>query len=340
MRRILFIAIASLIALGIAAYAVYYFTTARYIQTTDNAYVEADITVVAPKVAGYVARLDVTDNQPVRAGDALLTIDDRDYRAALARASAEVARQRDAILTARATATAGGSQVGVGEASLSAARAELVRAQADVARFTTLRRQGWVSKAALDVRVADAASRAAAVRQARATIAASTASARAMTAGTGGAEASLKGALAAEEAARLDLLQTVLRAPVDGIVGNRTVRAGQYLRPGQQALAIVPLGAVYVVANFKETQIGAMRPGMAVRLHADAYKGQEIAGRIVSLSPAAGSRFSVLPPENATGNFTKIVQRLPVKVALGALPKGVRLVPGMSVEASVDVRGE
>ncbi len=339
MRRILFIVIAAGIALGIAAYAVYYFTTGRYIQTTDNAYVEADIAVIAPKVAGYVARLDVTDNQAVKAGDALLTIDDRDYRAALARASAEVARQRDAILTARATATAGSSQVGVGEATLTAARAELVRAQADVARFSTLRKQGWVSKAALDVRVADAASRAAAVAQAQASIAATRSSARAMTAGTGGAQASLKGALATEEAARLDLANTVLRAPVDGTVGNRSVRVGQYLRTGQQALAIVPLGVVYVVANFKETQIGAMRPGMTVKLRADAYKGTEISGRIVSLSPAAGSRFSVLPPENATGNFTKIVQRLPVKVTLDPLPQGVRLVPGMSVEASVDVRG-
>ena len=340
MRRILFIGIVAAIVLALAGYGYYYFTVGRYIQTTDNAYVEADIAVIAPKVAGYVADVRVTDNQAVHAGDPLLVIDRRDYDVAATRAAAEAARLRDLIETARATASAGGSQVGVGEAGLRAAEAEAVRARADVARFEKLRQQGWVSKAALDVRVAEAASRDAAIAQARATIAAARDTARAARSGTGGAQAQLQGAQASIAAARLDLDNTVVRAPVDGTVGNRTVRVGQYLRVGQQVMVIVPLARVYVVANFKETQIAAMHPGMAVTLKVDAYKGDPVRGRIVSLSPAAGSRFSVLPPENATGNFTKIVQRVPVKVALDALPAGLRLVPGMSVEASVDVRGE
>ncbi len=339
MRRILFLSIAGLLALAAIAYAVYYFTTGRYIQTTDNAYVEADIAVIAPKIDGYVATVAVTDNQPVKAGDALFTLDDRDYRAALAKTTAEVARLRDAINTASSTASAGGSQIGEAQASLLAARAEAARARADVARFGTLLKQGWVSKANYDVKVADAESRDAAVAQAQAAIAAARSSASASRSGTGGARASLAGAQASVAAAQLDLGNTVIRAPVDGVVGNRTVRTGQYLRIGQQALVVVPLARVYVVANFKETQIGRMHAGQRVELKADAYKGQTVTGHIVSLSPAAGSRFSVLPPENATGNFTKIVQRVPVKVQLDPLPKGVRLVPGMSVEASVDVRG-
>jgi len=337
-RRSLFIVMAVLIVCAGIAYGVYYFITGRYIQHTDNAYVEADIAVIAPKVAGYVRAVPVADNQIVRAGDALLVIDDSDYRAALARAQAEVAHQRQSIGSARATAAAGNSQIGEAEAAVTAAQAEAVRARADVARFETLRRQGWVSKAALDVRIADAASRTAAVAQSQAAVAAARSNERASRAGTGGAEAQLAGAQAGLEAARLDLANTVVRAPVTGSVGNRSARVGQYLRTGQQAMVVVPLGAVYVVANFKETQIGAMRPGMPVELQFDAYRDAHVDGRIVSLSPAAGSRFSMLPPENATGNFTKIVQRVPVRISLGKLPAGLRLVPGMSVEASVDVR--
>lgn len=338
MRRILFIGIALAILLGAVAYGVYYFTTGRYIQSTDNAYVEADIAVIAPKVAGYVRAVPVTENQPVRAGDPLLVIDDSDYRAAVARARADVSRQRQGIGGARATASAGLSQVGEREATVVAAQAEVVRARADVSRFATLRKQGWVSQATLDVRIADAASREAAVAQARAAVAAARASERASEAGTGGAQAQLTGALASLDAAQLDLVNTVVRAPVAGTVGNRSARVGQYLRTGQQAMVVVPLGAVYVVANFKETQIGDMHPGLPVKLRFDAYKDATVEGRIVSLSPAAGSRFSMLPPENATGNFTKIVQRMPVRIALGRLPPGLRLVPGMSVEVSVDVR--
>ena len=338
MRRILFTAIAALLGLAAVGYAVYYFTTGRYIQSTDNAYVEADIAVIAPKVAGYVLSVPVGDNQAVKAGDALLVIDPSDYKAALAKAEAEVSRQRGGIDTARATAAAGGSQVGEARAQLIAAQAERVRAEADVERYGVLRRQGWVSKAALDVKVSDAASRAAVVEQMRAAITAAQSSERAANSSTGGARAQLQGAQAAADAARLDLGNTVLRSPVDGVVGNRTVRVGQYARTGQQLMVIVPVKQVYVVANFKETQVGKMHPGMPVELKVDAYRGDVVRGRIVSLSPAAGSRFSVLPPENATGNFTKIVQRVPVKVALVGTPAGLRLVPGMSVEASVDVR--
>ena len=338
MRRFIFPAIAGLILLAGIAYAVYWFTTGRYIQSTDNAYVEADIAVVAPKVAGYVASVPVTDNQSVRRGDALLVIDDRDYRAAVARAAAEVDRLTRSVATARATATAGGSQIAEAQAQVVAARAEQDRSSADVRRYGTLYKERWVSKAALDVKVADAASRAAAVRQAESAVAAARAQLAAANASTGGAGSAVAGARAALESARLDLANTVVRAPIDGVVGNRSARPGQYARIGQQAMVVVPVQAVYVVANFKETQIGRMQPGQPVELTADAWKDTRLAGRILSFAPASGSRFSVLPPENATGNFTKIVQRVPVKVAIDSVPAGVRLVPGMSVQARIDVR--
>ena len=146
---------------------------------------------------------------------------------------------------------------------------------------------------------------------------------------------------AAVEAARLTLDYTVIRAPVAGIVGNRTVRAGEYVRAGQRLMAIVPVADAYVVANFKETQVGTMRPGQQVTLKLDAWPDAPLTGRILSFAPASGSRFAILPPENATGNFTKIVQRVPVKIAVvRPLPPGVRLTPGLSVEATVDTRSD
>ena len=338
MRRFLFPAIAGLIVLAGLGYAIYWFTTGRYIQTTDNAYVEADIAVIAPKVAGYVASVPVTDNQPVHRGDPLLFLDNRDYRAAADRAAAEVDRLTRSVATARATASAGGSQIAEAQAQVAAARAELARSTADVRRYATLFKERWVSKAALDVKVADAASRAATVRQAESAVAAARAQVVAADASTGGAGSAVTGARAALAAARLDLANTVVRAPIDGVVGNRTARPGQYARIGQQVMVVVPLQAVYVVANFKETQIGRMQPGQRVELTADGWKDVKLQGRILSFAPASGSRFSVLPPENATGNFTKIVQRVPVKVAIDRVPSGVRLVPGMSVEARIDVR--
>ena len=339
MRRFLLPAIAALIVLTGLGYAIHWFTTGRYIETTTNAYVEADIAVIAPKVAAYVTAVAVTDNQPVKKGDALLVLDDRDFAAAAARAEADVARLQGSVATARATAVAGGSMIAEAEASVAAAQAEAGRAGADVKRFATLYRERWVSKAALDVKTAEAASRNAAVRQAQSAVAAARAQLVAADASTGGAGSAVAGARATLAAARLDLANTVIRAPVDGVVGNRSVRPGQYARVGQQLMVVVPVQAVYVVANYKETQIGRMRTGQRVELTADAWRDTVLTGRILSFSPASGSRFSVLPPENATGNFTKIVQRLPVKIALDRVPAGIRLAPGMSVETRIDIRG-
>ena len=282
----------------------------------------------------------MTDNQAVVPGAVLVTIDDADFRVAVARAEAERARLLASSGTARATAAAQGSMIAEAQAALVAARAEAVRAESDRARFATLLKERWVPRATYETKAAEAASRTAAVAQAEAAIAAARANRTAAVSGQGGAGAAVEGADTALAQARLDLANTVLHAPLAGVVGNKTVRVGQYVKVGQQLMVVVPLGAVYVTANFKETQIGGMKPGQPVELAIDAYKKAGVAGRIASISPASGSRFSILPPENATGNFTKIVQRVPVKIVLDHPPADLRLVPGMSVEARVDVRSE
>lgn len=325
-----------LLALGVA---IWWFTQGRYVESTDNAYVEADIAVIAPKVPGYVASVPVTDNQPVKAGDPLLTIVDADYRAALAKAEAEVDRQRRALGTAAATVTAQQSGISEAEAALRSAEAQAVRARADAARAADLVKAGWATKALMDSRTAEAKAAEAAIASARAAVSMARAQTTAASGSEGGAGAALRAAIAARDAAALDLANTVIRSPVDGVVGNRSARVGQYARQGLQLMVVVPLDAAYVVANFKETQIARMKPGMPVTLKVDAFPDVAMKGRLLSLSPAAGSRFSLIPPENATGNFTRIVQRVPVKVEIvRPLPQGVRLVPGLSVTASIDLR--
>jgi membrane fusion protein (multidrug efflux system) len=339
MQRFIFPALIGTLLLLSLAGGAWWFLEGRHIRVTDNAYVEADIAVIAPRVAGYLAEVAVTDNQPVKRGDLLARIDEADFRAALARADAEVERVRRAGGAARATAEAGRSGVAESEAELAAAEAEVARARADMARAEELLRRGFATRALLDQRQAELGAAEARVSERRAAIATARAS---RTAASGMAEsesAAFRAALAAREAAALDLANATLRSPIDGIVGNRTARTGQYARVGQQLMVVVPVAEAYLVANFKETQVAGMRVGQPVSVTLDAFPDQRLAGRILSFAPASGSRFSVIPPENATGNFTRVVQRLPVKIAIDRpLPEGVRLVPGLSAEVRVDMR--
>lgn len=341
MRRNIFLVLLGLVVLAVLGYGFYWFTTGRYIESTDNAYVEADIAVIAPRVPGYIREVRVDDNQPVAKGDALVTLEDADYRARLAQAEAQLAAGRSAIGTAEAQTSGRAQAIREAEAALTAAEAEARRAETDRARLQQLLKDGFVSRQRYDVAVAEAASRRAAVAQARASAAAARAGVTGATTERSTAVASSRAAAAQVEAARYDLENTVIRAPIAGVVGNRSARVGQYVRAGQQLVVIVPILQVYVIANFKETQVARMVPGQPVTLAVDAYPDREVRGHIASLSPAAGSRFSILPPENATGNFTKIVQRVPIKILIDRpLPAGMRLVPGMSVEASVDIRAK
>jgi membrane fusion protein (multidrug efflux system) len=332
----LLLALLALLAVGGG---LWWFLEGRHWQSTDNAYVEADMAVIAAKVAGYVASVDVADNQPVKAGDPLVHIVDSDYRAALARAEAEVDRLAGERGAAGARTLAQISSIVEAEAALRAAEAEARRAAADAARAEGLLRQGFATRALVDARRAEAESTVAMVGEKRAAVAAARAGRQAASGSAAGAGGALKAAVAQREAARLDLENTVIRAPFDGVVGNRSVRPGQFARPGQQLMVIVPVEEAYLVANFKETQISGLKPGMPVEVTLDAFPDQPLAGRIDSFSPASGSRFSVIPPENATGNFTRIVQRVPVKITLQRpLPEGVKLVPGLSAKVRADTR--
>ena len=341
MRRIIFLALVALVALAVIGYAIYWFSTGRYIESTENAYVEADIAVIAPRVAGYIRTVHVADNQPVRRGDVLVTLEDTDYRAHVASAEAQLSAGRSAIGTAEAMTASRSAAIREAEAALAAAQAEATRSETDRARLAKLLADGFVSRQRYDVAVAEAASRRAAVAQARATVAAARSGVSGATSERSTAAASSRAAAAEAEAARYELENTVIRAPIDGVVGNRFARVGQYVRPGQQLMAVVPVAQVYVVANFKETQVARMSPGQPVKIAVDAYPDREVRGHVDSLSPAAGSRFSILPPENATGNFTKIVQRLPIRITLDRpIPSDMRLFPGMSVEVNLDVRAK
>jgi membrane fusion protein (multidrug efflux system) len=330
-----------------------YQTVWAHQESTDNAYVRADITPVAARLEGYVSALNVTDNQKVKAGDVLMVIDPADAQARVARAEAELATAQAQLATLGAASRsavaelgAQGGAIGQAAARLNAARATASRASADETRFAALAEKGWATRARLDQVRAEAQSARADIAAAQAALSAERGRSGALSAGTVGAEAEIvagrarvQAARAALEAAKLELGRTIVRAPVDGVVGNRAVRQGQLVRPGQQLLAIVPVQAAYVVANFKETQVGKMRVGAPVTVEVDAYPGMEIKGRIESLAPASGAQFALIPTDSATGNFTKIVQRVPVKIAVepGALAAQL-LRPGLSVEATVDTR--
>jgi len=338
-QRFIFPVLLGALLLALAGGGLWWWLEGRHWRSTDNAYVEADIAVIAAKVPGYIATVPVADNQPVKKGDPLATIIDADYRAAFAKANAEVERQRGARGSATAEVAVETSSVTESEAALRSAEADARRAAADAARAENLLAQGWVTRATVDARRAEAETTAAMVAEKRAAIQSARAQRQVATGSEGSAGAGLKAALAVRDAAALDLENTVIRSPTDGIVGNRSARPGQFARSGQQLMVVVPAAEAFLVANFKETQIAGMKPGMAVSITLDAYPASPLTGRIDSFSPASGSRFSIIPPENATGNFTRIVQRLPVKILLDKpLPQGVQLTPGLSAKVEVDLR--
>ncbi len=337
-RKLLLLALLCGLLLFGAYKAFKWFTMGRFIQTTENAYVEADISVIAPKVQGYVREVLVKDNQPVRAGDILVRIDDSDLRAKLAQAQAAVATRRAGIENASASSTRQQSVIAAARAEIESKQAEGRRAKADLARFEQLRKDGWASQQRLQQVEADARKASADVANAAAGLGGQKSQLNVLSSQAKIALAYYKEAMAAVDVAQLELDNSVLRAPIDGVIGNKVVRVGQFVRPGTILMAVVPLSDVYVTANFKETQLAKVRVGQKVSLHIDAYEDETFEGVIDSISPAAGSRFSILPPENATGNFTKVVQRLPVKIRLINVPKNDRLTPGLSVEVSINTQ--
>ncbi|AWK88728.1 HlyD family secretion protein [Azospirillum thermophilum] len=339
-RKIILSGVAAAVLLG-GGYAGWdWWTEGRFIESTDNAYVQGDITVVSPKVSAYVREVRVAENQQVRTGDVLVVLDDQDFRAKVAEAEAAVAAQKAALGTLDSKLELQKALIEQAAATLASAEAEQRRAQQDFERTRSLASDSWTSRQKLETADADLRKAVAQVAKSRAALAAEKDQTDVLRATRAETEARLQQVQATLQSARNDLTNTVIHAAVDGVVGNRGVQVGQYARPGVQLLSLVPLPDVYVVANFKETQLSRMRPGQTVTLSVDAFPGRHLEGRVESFAPASGSKFSLLPPENATGNFTKIVQRVPVRIAVPSdNPLTGLLRPGLSVVAEVDTRG-
>jgi membrane fusion protein (multidrug efflux system) len=316
-----------------------YWFTHRHIQTTDDAYVASDITALSAKVAGYIAAVDVEDNQPVKKGDVLVRLESRDYEARRDQAQALAQARRMALAQFEAQLKQQGAQVRAAGADVSAAAADTERAKLDFERAQKLVKNEFASRQKLDLTQADSERTAAQLKRAKANVDAAQGQIGVLLAGLAQAKALAEEAEAQLELAQIDLDNTVIRAPVDGIIGNRSAQAGEYVRPGTQLLVVVPVDHVWIEANFKETQLTHMKPGQTVSIKIDAFPDQPLTGHVESIAPASGAKFSLLPPENATGNFTKVVQRVPVRISL---PKEStlqgRIMPGLSAVVGVDTQ--
>jgi membrane fusion protein, multidrug efflux system len=331
-------ALAAALLLALALYAgVRWIVHGRFIESTDDAYLRADLVTVAPRVSGYVDAIYVTENQKVRAGQPLLRIDVRSYRDALAQQTATVdARLADVKALERQIEQQQAS-VAQSRAQLLGARANAAFAQKEAERYKSLRDQG----AETDERYAQAANERnqteAAALAAAASLRVAESEVATLESQSDQMRAQLEAARAAANTARVNLDDTLIRASIDGRIGDDTARLGEFVQPGTRLMSIVPVRQIYVVANFKETQLRRMRIGQPARIRIDALGDQEIEGHLESFSPGTGAEFALLPPENATGNFIKIVQRVPVRLRLEAPERlAERLLPGLSANVSVD----
>ena len=316
-----------------------WWTNGRFMVSTEDAYVQADITILSAKVSGYVDSVAVSNNQSVKAGDLIAKIDEGDYRLALQSAKDKLATQQSAIVRIGRQVEAAAAAVAQADAQIAAAQAELERAQGDYARQLQLSRSDYTSRAALENAKAARDRADANVRSAEAAFAAARANVDVLTAQQNEGQRLAAELQTSVQKAERDLSFTEIRAPVDGVIGNKAIEVGTFVQPGARLAALVPLNSVHVDANFKETQLASLKPGQKVHIEVDAFPDSDIVGTVESVSPASGAVFSLLPPENATGNFTKIVQRVPVRVVVS--PEVARqgiLRPGLSVVVDVDTR--
>jgi membrane fusion protein, multidrug efflux system len=338
-RKFVMIGVLGLLALAAIGYGVYFVLVGRFYVSTDDAYVRSNNTMLGARVSGHVAAIVPRDNSLVRAGDVIFRIDDGDYRIALDAARSKIATQQATIDRIGRQVTALESAVEQTRAQLTSAEAALKRADLDFERQQALSTKGFASRATFEVSEASRDQGAAAVRVAQASYDAARDNVEVTKAQQAEARAQLAELQTQLAKAERDLAFTSVRAPIDGTFSNRLVNAGDFIQAGQRLANIVPLDDVFIDANYKETQLKRIRPGQPVKISVDAYGHRKFAGVVDSISPAAGSVFTLLPPDNATGNFTKIVQRLPVRIRV---PKDVArqnlLRAGMSVYTTVDTR--
>lgn len=350
LRTSLYAALALIATIAVAVFGVHWWLQNRYIESTDNAYLQADSVTVAPRIEGLVQGLHVEENVAVKKGDILLTIDDRDYRARVGQARAVVEARRAQVAGDRATIDSLDAQIAQQQsvisqikASLTVAKAEVERSRLDFKRYEHLVASNIASKQRFETASSDYKKAMAEEAGVKAKVEAEERRLPVIETNRRQAEAKLEQSKAdlaeaqsALELARIRLNDTVIRAPIAGVVTNRTARVGQYVRAGSALMAVVPREP-YITANFKETQLTTMRPGQNVDITIDAYPDLRLQGLVETLSPATGAQFSILPPENATGNFTKIVQRVPVRIRILGEPSLLeRLSAGLSAVVSVD----
>jgi membrane fusion protein (multidrug efflux system) len=334
---LLAISLAALVIGGV--WGAHWWLVGRFIQSTDDAYLQADSVTIAPKVSGYIVEVYVKDNQSVPAGAPLVRLDSRHYQAALDQLTATTAARKADIAREEADLLLQRANIAQARAQLAGARANENYALAQIRRYEPLVSSGAESGERLaELRNAH--------NQAVATLDAGKAALESAERQIGStqaqilqARAQLEAAAATAESARLDAEDTVVKSSIAGRVGDRSVRVGQYVQPGTRLMTIVPVQDIYLEANFKETQIGLMRVGQPATIHVDALAGADLHGTVASFAPGTGSEFALLPPQNATGNFTKIVQRVPVRIHVDAGEEAHKvLVPGLSVTVKVDTR--
>ena len=330
------------IVLGAAAatgFGYHYWSVGRFLEATNDAYVKADSTTIAPKVSGYIADVLVEDNQPVKAGQVLARIDPRDLQTALDQATADVANAQADIDNLVAQIALQQSLIAQAEATIIADQATVVYAKQEVDRTHRLVDSGAVTVKSTQQADADYHQRSALLRRDQAALVAAQQQSVVLETQRAKAQTQLQHNQAVRQQAELNLGYATITSPIDGTVGARSLRVGQYVQAGTQLMAVVPLESVYIVANFKETQLTDVRNGQPAEIEIDSFPGVKLTGHVDSLAPASGLEVALLPPDNATGNFTKIVQRIPVKIVLdrdSALAGLLR--PGMSVESVIDTK--
>jgi membrane fusion protein (multidrug efflux system) len=338
--RKLLIAVAALAAVaGAAWYGWDYWTIGRYLVSTDDAYVKADNITVAPKVSGYLHEVLVGDNERVKAGQVLARIDERDFTVALDQAKADVAAARAAIASKQAQLEVQRAVIDAARATVDVDQSTATFAAQENKRYTDLARSGYGSVQNAQQAQSRIAAAQAAIARDTANLASALKQVDLLKAEIVQANAALARAEAVQSQTQLNLEYTSIVAPIDGVVGNRTLRTGQFVQAGTQLMSVVPISGTYVVANFKETQLTDVRAGQAVDIAVDMFPGQVVHGRVDSIAPASGQEFALLPPDNATGNFTKVVQRIPVKIALNRDNSSlIELRPGMSVIPTIETK--
>ena len=335
-RRLLMTGAAVAVLAGASWYGWNYWTVGRFLVSTDDAYVKADNTTVAPKVSGYLHEVLVGDNERVKAGQVLARIDDRDFKVALDQAEADVAAAEAAIASKRAQLDVQKAIIDAAKATLDVDTASATFTMQENKRYTDLAATGYGSVQNAQGAQARNTSALAAIERDKANLASASMQVELLKAEIAQAVAAASRANALQQQAELNLSYTTIVAPIDGVAGNRTLRAGQYVQAGTQLMSLVPTSGAYVVANFKETQLTNVQAGQAVDIDVDMFPGRPVHGHVDSLAPASGQEFALLPPDNATGNFTKVVQRIPVKITLDS--SSVELRPGMSVIPTIQTQ--